>query len=235
MEEIWKDIQGYEGLYQVSNLGRVKRNYRENIDSKGRKRIFNESIIKPNIDKGGYFYVNLYKNGKKEIQKNHRLVCNTFIANPENKPQVNHIDGNKENNNVNNLEWVTIQENIQHAYKNNLIKSLKIEKDVLHDLYFNKKYTLKEIGKMYGYSGDAVKRLFQKFGFNVARNNARISITKEWLIEELKKGKTQKTIAQKYNISSSYLSRLCKKYELYKNKKPYLCDEKEDYQKTNED
>ena len=127
MEEIWKDIQGYEGLYQVSNLGRVKRNYRENIDSKGRKRIFNESIIKPNIDKGGYFYVNLYKNGKKEIQKNHRLVCNTFIANPENKPQVNHIDGNKENNNVNNLEWVTIQENIQHAYKNNLIKSLKIE------------------------------------------------------------------------------------------------------------
>ena len=219
MKEIWKDIKGYEGLYKISNLGNVLRCKKIKIDSKGRKRIFEDLILKANINKNGYKYVNLH-NKKKQAYKIHRLVAQTFIPNQENKPQVNHIDGNKENNRVDNLEWVTGKENIRHAYKNNLIKSLKIPKEILYNLYFKKKYTLKEIGRIYGYSEDAVRRLFHSYGFQVARNNARIEITKKWIIEQLKSDKTQKMIAKEYNISSGYLSELCKKYNLYKDGKP---------------
>lgn len=219
MEEIWKDIKGYEGLYKISNLGNVLRCKKIKIDKKRRKRTFEDLILKVNIDKNGYKYVNLY-NKNKQAYKIHRLVAQAFIPNQENKPQVNHIDGNKENNRVNNLEWVTRKENIRHAYKNELIRSFKISKETLYNLYFNKKYTLKEIGKIYGYSEDAVRRVFCNYGFQVARNNARINITKKWLIEQLKSGKTQKMIAKEYNISSGHLSELCKKYNLYKDKKP---------------
>lgn len=219
MEEIWKDIEGYEGLYQVSNLGRIKRCSRKNMDSKARQRTFKELILKENIDKSGYCYVNLYKNEKKAY-KIHRLVAQTFIPNIQKKPQVNHKDGNKKNNTVKNLEWVTREENIQHAYKNNLIRSLKIPKEELLDLYFNKKYTLKAIGNIYGYSDDAVRRVFFNYGFKVSRNKSRVNVTKEWLAEQLKQGKTQKMISQEYNISSGYLSELCKKYNYYKDRKP---------------
>lgn len=105
MEEIWKDIEGYEGLYQVSNLGRVKR------FTSGR-------ILKDCKITGGYIGVNLSKNSIKSTKKIHRLVSQAFIPNPENKPEVNHIDENKSNNNVNNLEWVTRKENNNHGTRN---------------------------------------------------------------------------------------------------------------------
>lgn len=115
-EEIWKDIEGYEGLYQVSNLGRVKRmrfiNKNTNIEK--------ERIKSQKIRKDGYLEVALYKNGKGKYIQVHRLVAKSFIPNPKKLPQVNHIDGNKENNCVDNLEWVTNKENVTHAIKTGL-------------------------------------------------------------------------------------------------------------------
>lgn len=106
MKEIWKNIKNYEGLYQISNFGNVKSLHKiPNI------------ILKTYKDKKGYLYVILSKNCKSKIARIHRLVAQTFISNPQNKPQVNHIDGIKSNNIVPNLEWCTNSENQKHAFK----------------------------------------------------------------------------------------------------------------------
>lgn len=102
--EIWKDIKGYEGLYQVSNFGRIKSFVRN---------VSNPRIMKTYINRKGY--IKCYIGGKSKSI--HRLVADAFIPNHKNKPQVNHIDGNKQNNNVENLEWATNSENQKHAIK----------------------------------------------------------------------------------------------------------------------
>lgn len=94
------------GIYQVSDFGRIKS-----------LKFMKEKILKLKKTSGGYLHVLLYKDGKNKDHRAHRLVAQSFIPNPENKPEVNHIDGNKENNNINNLEWVTGTENKKHAYK----------------------------------------------------------------------------------------------------------------------
>lgn len=116
MEEIWKDIDGYDGLYRISNEGRI-------LSMKfGPQKLKNTSpkIMKQSISSSGYLHVQLYKNGKSSTKLIHILVANAFIPNLLNKPEVNHIDGNKKNNSANNLEWVTKSENAQHAIKNGL-------------------------------------------------------------------------------------------------------------------
>lgn len=122
MKEIWKDIAGYEGLYQVSNLGRVKSFERRWRTGKNNniKRKHKEMIISKSKQIKSYHVVTLYKNNIQTQKGVHRLVAKAFIPNPENKPQVNHKDGNKLNNHINNLEWVTIKENMRHAAINGL-------------------------------------------------------------------------------------------------------------------
>lgn len=117
MKEIWKDIAGYEGKYQVSNRGRVRSLEYHNM--RGIKRI---GFLRPTVvGRGiGYLRVALSRKHKLTSFMIHRLVALAFIENPHNLPQVNHKDGNKHNNNVDNLEWCTNSYNQLHAYANGL-------------------------------------------------------------------------------------------------------------------
>lgn len=115
--EIWKDVIGYEGLYQVSDLGNVKSlNYR---------RTGKEKNIYINTDKYGYLNVMLSKNSLNKRFYVHRLASICFLKSIADKCFINHIDGNKTNNNINNLEWCNCSENIKHAYKLGLNKGNK--------------------------------------------------------------------------------------------------------------
>ena len=117
-EEIWKDIPEYEGYYQVSNLGRVKSLKRKINNGRYKKEFFIYEKILVSIDIGnGYLRVSLNKSGKKKPIFCHRLVAVVFILNPENKPCVNHIDGDVKNNHSSNLEWCTHSENMKHAIR----------------------------------------------------------------------------------------------------------------------
>ena len=167
MEEEWRDIRSYEGLYQVSNLGNVK-SFNNRIKNK------NPMILKQTIDrKNGYLTVSLSKNGKKKIHRVHKLVASIFIDNPNNYPVINHKDGNKLNNCVDNLEWCTCQENIDHAVKMNLRADQRGENNPYHkiteqqakeiiDLLLSKKYTQLEISRMYGLSDDYAGNIKRK-------------------------------------------------------------------------
>lgn len=122
MKEEFKDIKGYEGLYQISNLGRVKSlNYRHT----GR-----EKILKLKIDKDGYLLICLYKNGKQKFFTIHRLVAEEFIPNPNNLPQVNHKNEIKDDNRMENLEWCTVKYNNIYNGRQKRIAE-KISKSVL--------------------------------------------------------------------------------------------------------
>lgn len=116
-EETWKDVKGYEGLYQVSDMGNVKRVQHEDYNCRQGYRIFKERLLKQEINFRGYMKVTLSKNNIHKGLFVHRLVAEAFILNPNNYPQVNHKDENKANNCVDNLEWCDNKYNNNYGTK----------------------------------------------------------------------------------------------------------------------
>ena len=112
--EEWRDVAGYEGLYQVSSMGRVKSLERKNCLG----RTVKERILKSRTNRYGYMEVNLCADGKRKMLKVHRLVCQAFHDNPDNKPEVNHVNEDKTDNRACNLEWSTRRENNNHGSRN---------------------------------------------------------------------------------------------------------------------
>ena len=150
--EVWKDVVGYEGLYQVSNFGNVK--------SLGNNFTRKERFLKLSPQSKGYLTVVLQKNATRKMVLVHRLVAEHFIDNSESKPQVNHINGDKTDNRVENIEWVSHRENLDHAIKNNLTlkgeenRNSKLkDSDVIkiHSL-LQKGVTTKELSESYNVS-----------------------------------------------------------------------------------
>ena len=150
MEEIWKDIEWHKGSYKVSNMGRVY---------SIRRKKFKDTYL----DKRGYVKVCLCYNYTQKIFSVHRLVAKAFIPNPNNYPQVNHKDENKQNNNVDNLEWCTKQENQNHAVRNNLMQhgqdrpSARLTEDQVLEIYKLKGIlTGQAIADIYGVSKNTI-------------------------------------------------------------------------------
>lgn len=120
--EIWNDIKGYEGLYQVSNMGRVKSVARTVMWKNKEVKRYKSRIMKSRV-KNGYCCASLYKDFKSREYRVHRLVAEAFIPNPNELPFINHIDENKLNNNVENLEWCTRQYNNSYGTRNERISA----------------------------------------------------------------------------------------------------------------
>jgi len=112
-EEIIKPLNGFEGLYEISNLGYVVGVERYSKNGRFNKRHIMKNYVNP---KNGYVYISIYKNGVTYNKRLHRLLGEHFIENPFNKPYINHKDGNRQNNALDNLEWVTSKENSRHMY-----------------------------------------------------------------------------------------------------------------------
>lgn len=173
--ETWKDIAGYEGLYQISSIGRVKRVERiytqlNGLTGKLNTKTLPEIIMKPFEDEDGYLRISLIKDGSRKKHFVHRLVCLNFIPNPENKPEVNHKEGDKKDNRVEMLEWNTTSENQIHAIANKLYVTAKGEtagqaklKEVqvreIHKLWKSGEVTQEYLSNMFGVAGSAISRI----------------------------------------------------------------------------
>ncbi|WEG13979.1 NUMOD4 domain-containing protein [Pullulanibacillus sp. KACC 23026] len=171
MKEIWKDVVGYEGLYEVSNKGQVRTKLGKTTYSKRHgKRVWKQRVMKQKVSKAdGSHRVCLYKNKKATTYLVHRLVAESFIEKIEGKEYINHIDGNRHNNYAENLEWCNHKENNNHAFDNGLITSshkvILIDLNTKEEHEFRSKSKASEfLGKNNGYISALSKKgkLFYK-------------------------------------------------------------------------
>jgi len=163
--EIWKDVVGYEDYFQISNEGRL---YSKRT----------QKILKQTISKTGYYTVSTRFGGRTGVVKcfkMHRLVADAFIYNPLEKPVVNHIDGNKLNNNVGNLEWVTDSENSRHAHRTGLVKvkcgtansNSKLSDEQVNEIRMRRANgeTCKYLGEVFGVHHMQISRIYRNISY----------------------------------------------------------------------
>jgi len=170
--EVWKDVKGFEGIYQVSNLGRIKSlEVKRFTKTNNSFSTYKEKILNQSYTKDGYLKITFTVDKIKRTFLSHRLVATSFIPNPENKPEVNHINGIKDDNRDENLEWNTPVENLKHAYVNGLkmpkqgIKngcSKLSEKEVLEIRKIGKTMFKKDIAVLYNVGTSTISRVQNK-------------------------------------------------------------------------
>ena len=252
--EIWKDIKGYEGYYQVSNLGRVQslnRTVKVKTKAGEFERFFTGKVLISSLRKG-YPRIILSKNSIHKHKSIHRLVAEHFIENPNNLEQVNHIDCNKENNNVNNLEWVTHVGNARHAVENGMYKrgSKHIQSKVkikhvpqILKLYFEDGLLQNEISDKYNVAQTMISTIISGKSWHFQENRKLIILLKKYikdkpynntflnkkmvediLIEHFVNDKSQSSISEIYGISVSTVNRVVHgKSQIFKDDK-YLAN-----------
>lgn len=170
MQEVWKDVSGYDGYYQISNVGSIRSLDRQEAQTNGHPMTYKGDVMKPCKDGKGYRFVYLSRNGKRKMYKIHRIVALEFIPNPCNYEQVNHKDGNKDNNSFDNLEWCTGLYNMQHSFRNGLHKSgervstsilTKSQVDEIRRTHIkgDNNYGAKPLAKTYGVSDATIRNI----------------------------------------------------------------------------
>lgn len=156
LKKKWKEIKGYEGKYIVSNYGEIISLPRYKNNHSKKQYVEPKEIPRYTNSVNGYVYVALYKDGNMRNIRLHRLVAEAFVEKIKNKNQINHIDGNKQNNRADNLEWYTSQENMRHAYniglKNNDGQKIKVNQYDLKGNFINSFDSILEASKITGYN-----------------------------------------------------------------------------------
>lgn len=162
-KEIWNPILGWEKLYHISNLGKIKSLLREVKGKSNSKYFKKERMLRLNKVGAGYLGAILCDMGRNKRILLHRLVAQSFIFNPENKPCVNHINGIKTDNNIKNLEWVTHKENSIHSYKIGLMptKITENQANQIRQLYSTGKYKQSEIGGIFDLTQGTIGKIIR--------------------------------------------------------------------------
>jgi len=159
--EIWKDVVGYEGIYEVSSVGSIRTKIgKVTSNARYKNRIWKQRVLKLKTDKQGYKRVSLYKEGKSKDFLVHRIVAKAFIENPSNFNIINHKDGVSSNNHVSNLEWCDSYMNNNHAFDNNLIKTGS--KIILEDLNTGELHRFRSMVKASEFLGKKQEYVCQK-------------------------------------------------------------------------
>lgn len=241
--EAWVDISGFEDIYQVSNFGRVRSLDRLVQDKDLRKsRMLKGRVLKGKVTKPGYVEVGLRDLNKKvHFLLIHRIVAKAFIPNPEGKPQVNHLNGIKNDNRSSNLEWSTHKENVQHALLNGLTKvgedstsSKLTNEEVLEirSLFRTKKYTFSELGRMFNVDSAGIGRIVKgltwkhlpviQYDFDIDALERKRKTYKKKLSEEqineaaqmLASGVSKRKIAVHFGVTHTTINRFLKEKAL---------------------
>ena len=201
--EEWRDIKGFEGLYQVSNTGKV----RSLVGWNGHKYVKRDRELTPTMTSTGYLKVDLKNKGVKKSLKLHRVIAGAFIPNPDNHPVINHIDGNPLNNSLENLEWCSQKHNCQHAYDTGLHKRKAIPADIVNAYCEDEFASANSIGEEFGISKSSVCRILKHNGIQVRKAQSRYGIDIETIKDEFRNGCTNAELAQKYGCSNNLIAR----------------------------
>ncbi len=219
--EIWKEIKESPN-YLISNKGRVFS-------------LYFHRLRKPTIDKSGYYSVGIREKGKTYQKRINRLVAENFIPNPENKPIVNHIDSNRTNNNVENLEWCTYRENNLHSakYGYGQHKNQKLNEEQrkqIKDLYYSNQYSKKELANKFNVHESTISRILRsskKESINQIRNKGLSVETIKEIRRLFESGNyTQKELAEIYNVSRSCITKHTSGIKKLNQKKPKELDKR---------